>query len=74
MNAADEAVLFHERLILASAVSGGLWASLFASLLSVLSYNFFFLEPLYTFTIADPERERRAMGVFICKPAQRSIL
>jgi two-component system sensor histidine kinase KdpD len=36
-------------------VSGGLWASLFASLLSVLSYNFFFLEPLYTFTIADPE-------------------
>jgi two-component system, OmpR family, sensor histidine kinase KdpD len=41
--------------ILASAVSGGLWASLFASLLSVLSYDFFFLEPLNTFTIAGPE-------------------
>ena len=41
--------------VLASAVAYGLWASLFASLLSVLGYNFFFLPPLYTFTIADPE-------------------
>ena len=41
--------------ILASAVTYGLWASLFACLVSVLSYNFFFLPPLYTFTIADPE-------------------
>ena len=28
---------------------------LFACLVSVLAYNFFFLPPLYTFTIADPE-------------------
>src|SRR6202165_1139140 len=35
--------------------SSGLRAPLFAALLSVLSYNFFFLPPLYTFTIADPE-------------------
>ena len=41
--------------VLASAVTFGLWASLFACLASVLSYNFFFLPPLYTFTIADPE-------------------
>ena len=41
--------------VLASAVTYGLWASLFACLVSVLSYNFFFLPPLYTFTIADPE-------------------
>ena len=41
--------------VLASAVTYGLWASLFACLISVLSYNFFFLPPLYTFTIADPE-------------------
>ena len=41
--------------VLASAVTYGLWASLFACLSSVLSYNFFFLPPLYTFTIADPE-------------------
>ncbi len=41
--------------VLASAVTYGLWASLFACLVSVLAYNFFFLPPLYTFTIADPE-------------------
>ncbi len=41
--------------VLASAIAYGLWPSLFASLASVLAYNFFFLPPLYTFTIADPE-------------------
>ena len=41
--------------ILASAVAYGLAASLLACLLSVLAYNFFFLPPYYTFTIADPE-------------------
>ena len=41
--------------VLASAVAYGLAASLMASLLSVLAYNFFFLPPLYTFTISDPE-------------------
>ena len=41
--------------VLVSAAAWGLAPSLFASLLSVLAYNFFFLPPLYTFTIADPE-------------------
>jgi two-component system sensor histidine kinase KdpD len=41
--------------VLASAVTYGLWPSLFACLVSVLAYNFFFLPPLYTFTIADRE-------------------
>jgi two-component system sensor histidine kinase KdpD len=41
--------------VLASAVTYGLWASLFACLISVLAYNFFFLPPLYTFTISDRE-------------------
>ncbi len=41
--------------VLACAVSYGLVPALFACLLSVLAYNFFFLPPLYTFTIADPE-------------------
>jgi two-component system, OmpR family, sensor histidine kinase KdpD len=41
--------------ILASAITYGLWPSLFACLVSVLAFNFFFLPPLYTFTIADPE-------------------
>jgi two-component system sensor histidine kinase KdpD len=41
--------------VLVSAIAYGLWPSLFACLVSVLAYNFFFLPPLYTFTIADPE-------------------
>lgn len=41
--------------ILASAVAYGLVPSLFACVVSVLAYNFFFLPPLYSFTIADPE-------------------
>jgi two-component system, OmpR family, sensor histidine kinase KdpD len=32
----------------------GLWPSLFASVLASLCYNFFFLPPIYTFTITDP--------------------
>jgi two-component system sensor histidine kinase KdpD len=41
--------------VLVSAVVYGLWPALLACLTSVLAYNFFFLPPLYTFTIADPE-------------------
>jgi two-component system sensor histidine kinase KdpD len=41
--------------VLTSAITYGLWPSLFACLISVLAYNFFFLPPLYQFTIADPE-------------------
>ena len=41
--------------VLGAAAGFGLGPSLFACLASVLAYNFFFLEPLYTFTIADPE-------------------
>ena len=41
--------------VLVSAVSYGLWPSLFVCLICALAYNFFFLPPLYTFTIADPE-------------------
>ena len=41
--------------VMTSAMAYGLWPALFACLISVLAYNFFFLPPLYTFTIADPE-------------------
>ncbi|UXN58206.1 sensor histidine kinase [Phyllobacterium zundukense] len=41
--------------VLASAVSVGLWPALFASVLSATVFNFFFLDPLYTFVISDPE-------------------
>ncbi|MDB5402571.1 MAG: histidine kinase [Rhodopila sp.] len=41
--------------ILIAAVLEGLGPSLFACFVGMLAYNFFFLPPLYTFTIADPE-------------------
>lgn len=41
--------------VLASAVRGGLGPGLFASLLGAVAFNFFFLEPRYTFTVRDPE-------------------
>ena len=40
--------------IVGIAVRFGLWPSLFASAVSALCYNFFFTEPYYTFSIADP--------------------
>src|SRR6267378_2605122 len=41
--------------VLCSAIVWGLWPSLFAAIASMLAYNFFFLPPLYTFTVGDPE-------------------
>ncbi|HVC62745.1 MAG TPA: sensor histidine kinase KdpD [Acetobacteraceae bacterium] len=41
--------------VLVSAVLFGLWPALLACVVSTLAYNFLFLPPLYTFTIADPE-------------------
>jgi two-component system sensor histidine kinase KdpD len=41
--------------VLASAIAWGLWPSLFAAIASMLAYNFFFLPPLYTFSVGDPE-------------------
>ncbi len=40
--------------IVAVAVRFGLWPSLLASVASSLAYNYFFLPPIYTFTITDP--------------------
>jgi two-component system sensor histidine kinase KdpD len=40
--------------VVAVAVRYGLWPSLFASVVASLCYNFFFLPPVYTFTITDP--------------------
>lgn len=40
--------------VVAVAVRYGLWPSLLATVAASLSYNFFFLPPIYTFTITDP--------------------
>ncbi|MFS8036157.1 DUF4118 domain-containing protein [Xanthobacter sp. AM11] len=41
--------------VLVAAVQSGLWPALFASVAGMLAFNFFFIPPLYTFTITDPE-------------------
>jgi len=41
--------------VLTTAVGSGLWPALYASVLSTLVLNFFFLDPLYTLDISDPE-------------------
>jgi two-component system sensor histidine kinase KdpD len=41
--------------VLVASVSFGLAAGLYVSLLSMLAFNFFFLPPIHTFTIAAPE-------------------
>ena len=41
--------------VLASASLYGMRAGLFTGVISALAYNFFFLPPVYTFTIEDPE-------------------
>ncbi|WP_151720139.1 sensor histidine kinase [Gemmobacter serpentinus] len=41
--------------VLTSAATAGLWPALFASIMAALIFNFFFLDPVYTFVIRDPE-------------------
>ena len=47
-------VLAYQLLVVVVALVGGLFPAVFAALLSGLSLDFFFIEPLYTITIAEP--------------------
>jgi two-component system sensor histidine kinase KdpD len=40
--------------VLLIAVGFGVWPAIYASVLSFLAFNFFFIAPLYAFTIAEP--------------------
>lgn len=50
--------------VLFCAVTYGTWSAVFAAGLSFLAYNFFFIEPIYTFTIASPP-ELLALLIFL---------
>jgi len=50
--------------VLFPAVTFGIWPAISASLLSFLAYNFFFIEPIYTFTVAQPQ-ELFALLIFL---------
>ena len=47
-----------------SAVTFGIWPAVYASVLSFFAYNLFFIEPLYTFTVARPH-ELLALVIFL---------
>ncbi len=47
-----------------AAVRFGIWPAVYASVLSFLAYNFFFIEPVHTFTVAKPH-ELLALFVFL---------
>jgi PAS domain S-box-containing protein len=51
--------------VLFVATGWGSWPAFLASLLGVLCFNFFFLPPLYTFTIADPQNWIALAAFFI---------
>jgi two-component system sensor histidine kinase KdpD len=40
--------------VLVSALTYGMWAAIVAACLSFLAYNFFFIAPILTFTVAEP--------------------
>ena len=50
--------------VLLVAVNFGIWPAIYASMLSFVVYNFFFIPPLYTFTIAEPY-ELLALVIFL---------
>ncbi|WP_114947783.1 sensor histidine kinase [Microvirga calopogonii] len=50
--------------VLFAAVRFGIWPAVISSILSFLGYNFFFIDPLYTFTVARPH-ELLALFVFL---------
>ena len=50
--------------VLFTAMNFGIWPAIFASILSFLVYNFFFIPPIYTFTIAEPY-ELLALLIFL---------
>ncbi|OYX86430.1 MAG: two-component sensor histidine kinase, partial [Azorhizobium sp. 35-67-5] len=50
--------------VLIPALLFGVWPAIFASLLSAVAYNFFFIDPIYTFSIARPH-EVLALVIFL---------
>ncbi|MFF1574389.1 DUF4118 domain-containing protein [Leifsonia sp. NPDC058292] len=47
-------VLGYQLLVVLVALVGGIWPALFAALLSGVTLDFFFVQPLYTITISEP--------------------
>ncbi|WP_438354623.1 DUF4118 domain-containing protein [Microbacterium sp. CJ88] len=57
-------VLSYQLLVVVVALIGGIWPALFAAVLSGITLDFLFVDPLYTVTIADPH-EAIALGLYV---------
>jgi two-component system sensor histidine kinase KdpD len=59
--------------VLVTAMRFGIWPAIYASVLSFLVYNFFFIPPIYTFTVAEPY-ELLALVIFLVVAVVSSAL
>jgi two-component system sensor histidine kinase KdpD len=59
--------------VLFTALQFGMWPAIYASALSFLTFNFFFIEPRYTLTIAEPH-ELLALLIFLIVAVTASAL
>ncbi|GLI94898.1 DUF4118 domain-containing protein [Methylocystis echinoides] len=59
--------------VLLSAITSGFWAGLIAALLAFFGYDFFFVEPLHTFSAARPE-DAVALAIFLIVAAITGLL
>lgn len=64
-------VLLYLALTVGCALAGGIWPALFCAVVSSLTINWFFTDPLYTFTIDDPPNAV-ALLVFVLTAASVS--
>jgi two-component system sensor histidine kinase KdpD len=69
---ASHSLIFLTAVVL-SAVGFGFWAGLFAAALAFLAYNFFFVEPVHTLSVARPE-DILALSVFLLVAALIGLL
>lgn len=59
--------------VLLAAIRFGIWPAVYTSFLSFLGYNFFFIDPRYTLTVAQPH-ELLALGIFLAVAIMTSAL
>jgi two-component system sensor histidine kinase KdpD len=59
--------------VLFTALQFGRWPAIYASALSFLTFNFFFIEPRYTLTVAEPH-EFLALSIFLIVAVTASAL
>jgi two-component system sensor histidine kinase KdpD len=66
-------VLTFQLLVVLVALVGGIWPALFAALLSGLTLDFFFVDPLYTVSVGEP-LHMLALGLYVVNAVLVSVV